>query len=387
MKTEIGGTFKWSEEQIKAYAAAFREGDAVKIGNEWHEVKRVENTNAISDVAPEDNPYNLNYRPDGEECYKGVAKGFLKSCVDSPFEIITPKDYEVQEGDKLVRLGDTVEQYGQSELTFGKVYEVVRWHEDGELVYKNDMTTALLASYLKEEDSAWGVIPRYENVKEEEVNRVSEIDYSGKFKVGDRVKVVATAFEDSGGAIGKRGIVLSISEANKYFAPYLVEFDSGVNGHFNEAEISLIERVEEKEEEMNERTELVDEVEYSGKFQVNDRVKVKAAAFKASEPDIGKVGVVSHISDFETNAPYRVTFEPFGFEHFNEAELELVQPKEVSPERQAFEYLLSQDKTATRRILAEEIAIWAKVHLEHKDYNDLRRAIEILEKLEGGERD
>jgi len=230
----------------------------------------------------------------------GILYGFTDLVHENKYEIITPKDYEVQEGDKLVWLGETQEYYGRSELTFGKVYDVRK--DDNRLIYKTDHALSILARSEKDRWKFWGVIPKWANVKEEE--------------------------------------------------------------------------------KMNEKTELVEPIKCTGKFEIGDRVKVKVAAFKASEPDVGRIGIISEVNAFETNAAYRVVFDEGDFDFFNEAELELVQQKEESPERQAFEYLLSQDKTATRRILAEEIAIWAKIHLEHGDYNDLRRTIEILEKME-----
>lgn len=297
MKTEIGGTFKWSTEQVEVYAVAFREGDAVYVKSEgWSEVQSYGGGSALNVHRPL-NGYAVNHIEKS-----GYALGYV-SGFDNQYKIVTPKDYEVQEGDKLVWLGETQEYYSRSELTFGKVYDV---RKDGDrLIYKTDHTLSILARSEKDRWKFWGVIPKWENVK--------------------------------------------------------------------------------GEEKMNEKTELVEPIECTGKFEIGDRVKVKVAAFKASEPDIGRAGVVSHIGDFEMNTPYQVDFDEGDFDFFNEAELGLVQRKEVSPERQAFDYLLSQDKTATRRILSEEIAIWAKVHLEHKDYNDLRQAIEIIEKLEKGE--
>lgn len=362
MKTGIGGTFEWRAEQFKAYAAAFQEGDAINVdGVGWVEVTSRNDAHGDFLEAGELNVFKLS------RGNIGVPNGFISP--KGRYLVTTPKDYEVQEGDKLVRLGKTVEQYGQSELTFGKVYEVVRWHEDGELVYKNDMTTALLASYLKEEDGAWGVIPRYENVKAE----VFEVDYSGKFKVGDRVKVIATAFEDSGGDIGKYGIVTSISERYKHFAPYLVEFDLGGNEHFNEAELALIERVDKKEEEeMNEKDECV------GKFKKGNRVRVTGGYYKGWEGSIDQ-------SDEKGGKPlYTVLFSNNrGYRRVEEEVLELVEKVEKSPEQQAFGLIVDfHDQHEVCGRLKVEVDKIAATALEHNDYDTVRRAIDISEKLE-----
>ena len=286
---EIGGTFKWSEEQIKAYAATFREGDAVKVDGEgWVEVKT---HNAVW------GEYLAAGDPDGamlNAAGKGSCGAFLQgggSCV-----VVTPKDYEVKEGDKLVRLGKTVEQYSQSELTFGKVYEVVRWHEDGELVYKNDMTTALLASYLKEEDGAWGVIPRYKNVKEEtggEVVLANQVEYSGKFEVGDRVRHASVVFEDEQKYLGESGTVVEVN-ASQEPLPCIVKFDTGVLEGFNEAELDLIESESVKKEE----GEMTKGVKCKVKFKVGDVVRVNETDSRY-EGCVGEVDGI-HATDNDT---------------------------------------------------------------------------------------
>lgn len=298
------GTFKWSD-KAKAYAAAFREGDAVKVSGEWRKVKKYEgdgiqsdNFHAILnnyDTPVEYNPYCLNYDHDGKGNFAGVTNGFLESRVESPYEIVSPKDYRVKEGDKIVWLRGTVKQGCRSEFTFGKAYDVFR-SDDGYLVYKNDMAIELLASYLKDKDGMWGVIPRYENVKEEE--------------------------------------------------------------------------------EMNSKCERSGNV---GKFKKGDRVKVTGGSYKGSEGSVGQSDEVGG------GLSYAVLFDDGRDRWFEEEFLGLVEGAEKSAEQEAFDYLLSQDKDATRSILQGEISIWASIHLEHKDYDDLRQATEILEKLEKGE--
>lgn len=292
MKTEIGGTFKWSHKQIQAYARVFREGDAVKIGGEWYEVKGREVTGVhpgdVHAARPKVNPYNLNYRRDGDVYYEGVARGFLESWVDSPHEVVMPEDYKVQKGDKLVWLGDT-----SNSRTFGWMYNVVE-SEDGRLIYFNNKQNRRLADSDSLRRSEWAVIPRYENVKEEkEMNGNDEC--VGKFKKGDRVKVTG------GGYKGCEGAVTQSDELNGK-PSYAVLLDDGCGGRW-----------------------------------------------------------------------------------FAEEFLESIEEEEKSPEQEAFDYLLSQSKDETRRMLEREVALWAEVNLAHRKHDDLRRAINILEKLEKGE--
>lgn len=135
---------------------------------------------------------------------------------------------------------------------------------------------------------------------------------------------------------------------------------------------------------MSKETKLVEPIEYTGKFKVGDRVKVTDGSHK------GYKGVVTQLGERVSMIPSHVVLldegrEGRGCRWFAESLLELVEEGEQSAEQEAFEYLLSRDKDTTRRILQEEVATWAKVHLEHKDYNDLRQTTEILEKLEKGE--
>lgn len=163
-------TFNWDIEQIEAYAAAFREGDAVNAGNEWHKVNKDNilgvwwtsgytvghNVSIVSG-----NGFYLNYSfHEEEDCYEGIVKGFLKSRTELPYKIIMPKDYEVKDGDKLVWLGKS-----NDFLTFGKVYEA-------------SGAVSMLGTHYTADDGScrfiaplavkyWGVIPKWENIKEE----------------------------------------------------------------------------------------------------------------------------------------------------------------------------------------------------------------------------
>lgn len=297
MKTEISETLRWSD-KARAYAAAFREGDAVKIGDKWHEVKRY-TASITSTVFAESNPYNLNYDIEGKGHYEGIAKGFLKSRVDSPYEIVRPKDYEVQIGDKIVWLGETIMQGDRSEFTFGKTYEVFV-SEDGSLIYKNDMTIMLLASYLKEKNSMWGVIPKWSNVKGKEKTRK---DF--KFSVGDMVRVVEDSSLDKFDRdyIGKIGVITDVDNTSSNL-PYAIKFDSRINlVWFEGCALELVEKEKGKRHER--KTELDDEVECRVKFKVGDIVEV------VNEEDkhfMGQLGVVMYVDCYGDKLPYDVEF-------------------------------------------------------------------------------
>ena len=156
----------FSEEQVEVYAAAFREGDAVKVDDRWHEV--IEDKEHVPfrsvghqvNTSEENIVCRLNYF---DNDFKGVVDGFKST--KPPYIITTPKDYEVQEGDKLVWLGETQKQGEQHMLTFGQIYDVVKGSKGDWLVYKNDMYTSILARSVKHRWKFWGVIPRWKNVK------------------------------------------------------------------------------------------------------------------------------------------------------------------------------------------------------------------------------
>lgn len=240
----IGGTFKWSHKQIQAYARAFREGDAVKVGGEWYEVARREvagvHPGDVHAARPKVNPYNLNYRRDGDVYYEGVARSFLESWVDSPHEVVTPKDYDVQEGDKLVWLGDT-----SNSRTFGWMYNVVE-SEDGRLVYLNNKQNRRSADSESLCGGAWGVIPRYENVKEENSmdNKNEHSENTRTFKVGDVVKVSGTESRFDG-CVGK---VDNVHEARDEFR-YHATFGDGDNCWLDAGDLELVDGAEKSPEQ------------------------------------------------------------------------------------------------------------------------------------------
>ena len=320
MKTEIGGTFKWSDKaKAYAYAAAFREGDAVRVGGEWYEVKKREVTGAnpgdVHATTTKVNSYNLNYRHDGDMYYEGVAKGFLGSRVDLPYEIVTPKDYEVRKGDKLVWLGDT-----NSSHSFGWMYSVFD-SETGRLVYFNNKDNSRLADSERLGKGEWGVIPRYENVEEEEeMKAVAPIKYSGKFQAGDRVRVarIAEGINDETTYL-KTGTVVSVESWDNRL-PYCILADDydyvGRKFWYNEAALELIESesVEEEKEEASEVSKK-DEAggvcpsKFLGKYNVGDKVVLSNEDVKAGDASSGARGVVLEVDENDEFCPYYVKFE------------------------------------------------------------------------------
>jgi len=448
--SEIRGTFDWSVAQIRAYAGAFREGDAVMSDGKFSQVLK-RKSDGIHYAIDGLNPFLINYHREGELAV-GISHGFLKSHVKTPYEIVTPKDYEVQEGDKLVRLGKTIEYYGCSEFTFGETYEVFR-SEDGYLFYKNDMTTALLASYLKEEGDMWGVIPKWENVKERThkdfkfsvgdtvrlvdddslsgyekrfIGEVGEVvivddvypyavkfgDYQSwfeenalelveetelieeeedmckefKFSVGDVVRGVDNGSLDKldKDYVGVKGVV-KIVDGMSESLPYAIEFET--RSHLVWFAESALEIVDE-EEVMHGKEESFNTINHNGKFELGDRVKVKNAVFISNEHYVGKTGVISHISDFETNAPYHVTFGLIGYDCFCEEELELIESvsyeKSPSTEQQAYDLLVDfYGEGKVRQMLRDKVKGVVNTCVNSNDFKGAMKAVKIAEQLEG----
>ena len=97
-------------------------------------------------------------------------------------EIVTPKEYEVQECDKLVWLGESSVYH-----TFGRVYDIL-WSETEQLMYLHldNNSVEWVSELVKEGGGVWGVIPKWKNVKGDK-----EVMSDGfKFGVGDVVRVV-----------------------------------------------------------------------------------------------------------------------------------------------------------------------------------------------------
>lgn len=279
---------KWSYNQFEAYAKAFEEGDAVRAGGTWYEVvkdrKVLNESREFSGltVRGAKNLFRLNYNVDDR--VEGVVAGFTNASTDK-YEIVTLKDHEVKAGDKLVWLGEGYEHW-----SLGGVYAAYSDRYGKIVTYDGDGVERTPKS------ENWGIIPRYETVKQKN-------DVSGKSK-------------RSGNA---------------------------------------------------------------GKFKKGNRVKVTSGSYKGSE------GSIEQSDEVGGGLSYVVLFDDGRDRWFEEEFLELVEDAEKSPEQEAFDYLLSRGRDAVRGILEEEVAIWAKVHFRHKDYDELRQAIDILERLEEGE--
>lgn len=150
---------KFNDKQIEAYAAAFREGDAIWCDGEWRKVTHSNETWTLTTESP--NLYVVR-NTDGDS----VTGGFFHTV--TPYRVTTLYDYDLQGGEKLVWLGESCYY-----RTFGKTYETFLDGDEGNVVYRNDAgDLAFRVAY-----SEWGVIPRYDQVAR------------NKFNVGDKVLV------------------------------------------------------------------------------------------------------------------------------------------------------------------------------------------------------
>lgn len=229
----------WSKGQVEAYEAyamAFREGDAAKIESEWYEVVSDDESgssytiHSVNGIGVEENMFLLNYFNAKQERYVGVVNGF--GPVERPYRIVTPEDYEVQEMDKLVWLGDSNEY-----LTFGKAYGVFRsitqW-----IVYLDNKGIECPVEHAKRYGGAWGVIPKWENVKEEK-GVMSDVC---KFSVGDVVRIAEdeSLMPHEKEFVGSEVEIVDIISGEKCF-PYGVDIP-GTDGlvWFEESALELV---------------------------------------------------------------------------------------------------------------------------------------------------
>ena len=111
------------------------------------------------------------------------------------------------------------------------------WGEDGLYVVKfND----------DEFDTEWYTPEEMEKNEEENTmteNRlVEEVEYTGKFKAGDRVRVIAATEKSGLEGVGKTG-TLRATFSKFEDAPYYIEYDDGGGRYFNEACFELLSRV------------------------------------------------------------------------------------------------------------------------------------------------
>ncbi|MUV06856.1 hypothetical protein GOP80_06670 [Planococcaceae bacterium Storch 2/2-2] len=134
-QVEVAGTFKWSEEQLKAYGGAFCGGDAVRSGGKWSKV--------------------FQFHGDSDGVWYEVKD-------EAPCEVVTLKDYKLKGGEKLVWLGKT-----NDAQTFGKSYKAFHirvFLQDVGMCFVNDVHRVQFVDGSGED---WGIIPRFDDVKEE----------------------------------------------------------------------------------------------------------------------------------------------------------------------------------------------------------------------------
>ena len=239
--------FNWNKEQLEAYAAAFRETDAIYVkGYGWDEVAQVYDDEGGYNCVPYSfGTTNVDKHINSWQMRVGRKWIGYPEDFEENYEIITPKDYEAQAGDKLVWLGKTQKQGSRSELTFGKSYKV---EQQGELVYKTDMNIATLARSEKDRWKFWGVIPKWKNVKK-------EVETT-KFKVGDKVSLKRESIKEDKNLIVVSqcvGIVEMVDYSqNKYW--YYVEFIDDYTSHAMWIKEEWLELVFSEDNENNEET-------------------------------------------------------------------------------------------------------------------------------------
>lgn len=169
----------FNDEQIKAYAAAFEEGDAIWCDGEWREVKEDRCTGLLKVYVNGDSKM-INSGTFNES---GVVIGARYSFkgMENPRRVTTLEHYELQGGEKIVWLGEDID------LTFGKTYVVESDSKHmGRLKITDDAGDRLLvgsAYFDRFKKINWGIIPRYEQVLKNE---------ESKFKKGDKVLIAST---------------------------------------------------------------------------------------------------------------------------------------------------------------------------------------------------
>ena len=160
----------FNDEQIRAYAEAFEEGDAIWCSglDEWKELVANERFGTVvTTTRSGDNGYVVNFTEENER--EPVTEGFDKRWAQ--YRVTTLDHYELQGGEKLVWLGGS-----GSILTFGKTYSAFN-DSNGNVLFYNDNDVSLQP---RKKSSLWAVIPRYKRVKR---------SIKPKFKVGDIVTV------------------------------------------------------------------------------------------------------------------------------------------------------------------------------------------------------
>lgn len=259
-------------------------------------------------------------------------------------------------------LGKTQKQGKRSELTFGKAYNVAEVISGQGVSYEVDDGWCRLVIPSSVRD--WGVIPKWENVKEEDCVKektelAESIERTSEFQKGDKVTYVRKDSEDSPLVVGREGIVDGISEYNED-KPYRVRFRGYVEDYYENFSATELDR--------------------GWLFEVGERVRsTNKHLFNKEE------GVIVHVSEGVASPMYTVSFggdEELQFKGYN---LERVEKAEESPEQQAFGLIGDfHDQHEVRGRLKVEVDKIAATALEHNDYDTVRRAINISEKLEEG---
>lgn len=143
----------FSDNQIKAYAAAFEEGDAIWCGGEWREVVTPSSCGVTKTTTRyEENTYVI--KVEKSDVVKFVTEGF-KEEEQSPYRVTTLEHYELQGGEKLVWLGGPTKF-----ITYGKTYETFIG-SSGSILLRGD-EWSVLSAY---DYDGWGIIPRYDQVQ------------------------------------------------------------------------------------------------------------------------------------------------------------------------------------------------------------------------------
>lgn len=143
---------QFTDEQLRAYASQFRNGDAIRSGGKWHLAGASQDYNG--QVIISGNEGGGTYINGGElNDFNGFMMGFTAVHAE-PFKVTTLEDYRLQEDIKLVWLGDSDET-----RTFGESYRVMYSKNFG---YHANAKRRVL--FIHGPKSLWGVIPRYSQV-------------------------------------------------------------------------------------------------------------------------------------------------------------------------------------------------------------------------------
>lgn len=143
---------RFTNKQIEVYASSFREGDAIWCGGEWHEVLEDQIHFSRLSAYAEGNSFIVNEGSDGN--FQGVNFGFSRTSTSkNPYRVTTLNHYKLKGGEKIVGLDE------DDNITFGKIHTVYMKGETPFVDFGNTIEGT------PTNGDAWGVIPRYEQVK------------------------------------------------------------------------------------------------------------------------------------------------------------------------------------------------------------------------------